>query len=175
MLDQPCSNERILGSWVREIYRLLDKRGSFEYIFFDRRLSHAGPLARALEPFFYEETQFSFCDHPQNQQSEITGRDNCTLCQNTATTEPVTAARFLELLANQGFTIEKNMTLMFPISLLSTFFTQDGQRVREDRGISELDELETAPALVSLMEKIHEECRVSQTAWKCIIGCAVKT
>lgn len=167
--------EDILESWLREIHRLLDKRGSFEYIFFERRLNHAGPLARELEPFFYED-QFPFCDHPQNNHSDIiTGRENYPLYHITVTDEPVTAARFLELLANEGFTIEKNMTIMFPISLLSTIFTQDGQHFREDGGRSEPHEPHVTPTLASLLEKVHEECRESQAAWKCIIGCASKT
>lgn len=172
--DRSRYNENILESWVREIHRILDNHGSFEYIFFERRLNHAGPLARELEPFFYED-QFRFCDHPQNNHSDITGRENCPLCQITETNEPVTAARFLELLANEGFTIEKNMTIMFPISLLSTIFTQDGQRLREDGGQFELDGSHITPMLASLLEKVHEECRESQAAWKCIIGCASKT
>lgn len=168
-------HEDILESWLREIHRLLDKRGSFEYIFFERRLNHAGPLARELEPFFYED-QFPFYDHPQNNHPYIiTGRENCPLCHITATDEPVTVVRFLELLANEGFTIEKNMTIMFPIPLLSTIFTQDGQRFREYGGRYELDEPHITPILASLMEKVHEECRESQAAWKCIIGCASKT
>jgi SAM-dependent methyltransferase len=168
-------HENMLESWLREIHRLLDKRGSFEYIFFERRLNHAGPLARELEPFFYED-QFPFCYHPQSNHSDIiTRRENCHLCHITATDEPVTVARFLELLANEGFTIGKNMTIMFPIPLLSTIFTQDGQRFREHGGKSELNEPHVTPILASLMEKVHEECRESQAAWKCIIGCASKT
>jgi hypothetical protein len=63
---------------------------------------------------------------------------------------------------------------MFPVSLLSTIFTEDGQRFR-DGGRSDLDKLDITPTLASLMEKVHEECRASQAAWKCIIGCALKT
>ncbi|KAH8696585.1 hypothetical protein BGW36DRAFT_428587 [Talaromyces proteolyticus] len=173
--SRPWSNEKTLESWIREIHRVLDNGGSFEYIFFERRLNNAGPLTREVEPFLYEEDQFYFFNQDQHQNSRFTVRENCTPCLSTTTCGLVTAVRFLELLANEGFTIEKNTTLMFPLSLLSTAFTQDGQRFRENRRESELDKPDVNPKLALLAEMVYEECRVSQTAWRCIIGCAQKT
>jgi hypothetical protein len=83
----------------------------------------------------------------------------------------MTGPRFLELLSQEGFVTEKSTTLMFPLTLLSSIFTQDGQRLKDH---SQSDQIRTTPLLVSLMKTIDEECKTSQTARRCIIGYARK-
>src|SRR4051812_17677410 len=40
--------QRSLKSWIGEFYRVLNKGGCLEYIFFDRGLSNTGPLTENL-------------------------------------------------------------------------------------------------------------------------------
>jgi hypothetical protein len=86
----------------------------------------------------------------------------------------MTGAQFLELLTSEGFRTEKSTTLMFPFALLSLIFTQDGQRLRANQGGSGSDQSNVTPLLASLMKTIDEECRTSQTAWRCTIGSVQK-
>ncbi|KAL2827992.1 hypothetical protein BDW59DRAFT_159950 [Aspergillus cavernicola] len=167
------STEHTLRSCVQEIYRILDRSGSFEFLFFDRQLSHAGPLTREMEPFLYQDDRYCKCRRAQDKQTGSVHLDACA-CQATPTPEPVTGAQFLEILASEGFITEKSTTLMFPLSLLSIIFTRDGQRLRGSRGDSEHHQPDVTPLLTSLMKTIYEECRTSQTAWRCIIGSALK-
>ncbi|KAL2829336.1 hypothetical protein BJY01DRAFT_255061 [Aspergillus pseudoustus] len=154
--------------WVQQIHRILDKGGNFEFFFFDSHLSHAGPLTRQMEPCLYEEHRLCSCGQTY---------EACA-CRTPATADPtaeaMTGAQFLELLAREGFTTEKCTTLMFPFSLLSSVFTQDGQQLKMNQTNSGSGRSEVTPLLVSLIKMIDEECRETQTAWKCIIGSARK-
>jgi SAM-dependent methyltransferase len=152
-------------SWVREIHRILDKGGHFEFFFFDCQLSHAGPLTREMEPCLYQDHQFCGC----RQIYEA-----CTCSPATPTSEAMTGAQFLELLASEGFIMEKSTILMFPFSFLSQIFTQDGQRLKVNQEDPRSGQSNATPLLASLMKMIDEECRASQTAWRCIIGSAQK-
>ncbi|KAL2837109.1 hypothetical protein BJY01DRAFT_221296 [Aspergillus pseudoustus] len=120
-----------------------------------------------MEPFLYEELP-PCCTCSRSRTSQVP----CT-CSSLASsnTDAMTGARFLELLSQEGFVTEKSTTLMFPLTLLSSIFTRDGQQLRED---SQSDQVSMTPLLVSLMKTIHEECKTSQTAWRCIIGYARK-
>lgn len=64
---------------------------------------------------------------------------------------------------------------MFPFSILSQIFTQGGQGLKVNQEDSRSGQLHVTPLLASLMKMIDEECRASQTAWRCIIGSAQKT
>jgi hypothetical protein len=85
--------------------------------------------------------------------------------------EAMTGLRFLELLSQEGFVTEKSTTLMFPLTLLSSIFAQDGQRLKDH---SQSHQVSKTPLLVSLMKTIDEECKTSQTSRRCIIGYARK-
>jgi cell wall assembly regulator SMI1 len=79
------------------------------------------------------------------------------------------------LLASEGFTIEKNITLMFPLDILSTVFTHDGQRLRSDQGSShQANNPDVTPLLAALMKTVYDECREFKTAWRCVVGSARK-
>jgi hypothetical protein len=87
----------------------------------------------------------------------------------------VTGAQFLQLLASEGFTIAKNTTLMFPLDILSTLFTQDGQSLRSDQGSSrQANNPDVTPLLAALTKTVCDECKEFQTAWRCIVGSARK-
>ncbi|KAF9885309.1 hypothetical protein FE257_013026 [Aspergillus nanangensis] len=154
-LPTPQQCEDSLRSYVRDIYRVLDTAGSIEYVFFDQQLTHAGPLTQELEPFLYG--------------------DSNNLRTPNMTPEPITGTRFLEILASEGFVTEKNSTLMFPLSLLSTVFTQDGQRLRSHQGSPSVFEVSYGtPMLESLMKTVYHEGREYPTTWKCVLGSAQK-
>ncbi|KAH8696593.1 hypothetical protein BGW36DRAFT_428594 [Talaromyces proteolyticus] len=72
--------------WVRDIHRILDEGGNFEFFFFDSHVSHAGPLTRQMEPCLYNcRWSYEAC--------------TCTPAA-TATQEAITVIHFLELLAS---------------------------------------------------------------------------
>jgi SAM-dependent methyltransferase len=152
-------------AWVREINRVLDKDGHFEFLFFDCHLSHAGPLTREVEPCLYQDHRFCSC----SQIHEV-----CTCSPAGPILEALTGAQFLELLASEGFVTEKSTTLLFPFSLLSQIFTQDGQRLKVSQEDSRSDQSDVTPLLASVMKMIDEECKASRTAWRCVIGTAQK-
>ncbi|KAL2862456.1 uncharacterized protein BJX67DRAFT_366284, partial [Aspergillus lucknowensis] len=66
--------------------------------------------------------------------------------------------------------MEKCTTLLFPFSLMSSVFTQDGQQLKVNQTDPGRGRSEVTPPLASLIERIDEECRETQTAWRCIIG-----
>lgn len=152
-------------SWVREIHRVLNRVGYLEFLLFDCHLSHAGPLTREMEPCLYQSHQFCSC-------SQI--NEECICSPAGLTSEAMTGAQFLELLASEGFIMEKSTTLRFPFPLLSQNFTQDGQQSKVNQEAFRSGQSDVTPLLASLMKMIDEECRASQTAWRCIIGSAKK-
>jgi ubiquinone/menaquinone biosynthesis C-methylase UbiE len=155
------------ASWVRQVHRVLKKGGSFEFLFFDSHLKHAGPLTREMEPFLYEELPpFCTCSSTRTESP-----CSCSSLAGTSNRNTMTGARFLELLSQEGFVTEKSTTLMFPLTLLSSIFTRDGQRLKDD---AQSHHVSMTPLLVSLLKTIDEECKTSQTAWRCIIGYARK-
>ncbi|KAJ0415052.1 hypothetical protein BJY00DRAFT_318246 [Aspergillus carlsbadensis] len=187
--DRSRSPVLSLEACVREIHRVLVKGGSFEYIIFDRRLVNVGPLTRELEPFLYEHEHSSstgICMEGQGQNNahahphSSTANQGATICclgtpSGSTTHYFVTGTQFLRLLGSEGFTIEKNTTLMFPLDILSTVFTQDGQRRRSDQGGSyQANSPDVTPLLAALMRMVYDECKEYQTAWKCIVGSARK-
>ncbi|KAL3458910.1 hypothetical protein BJX64DRAFT_291690 [Aspergillus heterothallicus] len=149
-------------SWVREIYRVLDKGGSLEFLFIDSDLTNVGPLTREMAPCLYDDHRLCRCSQDH---------DACICSPTTPTPEAMTGAQFLDLLARERFVIEKSTTLMFPFTLISSMFTPDGQQLKV---YQQNDRLDVTPLLASLMKTIDEECRVHQTAWRCIIGSAQK-
>ncbi|KAL3447750.1 hypothetical protein BJX65DRAFT_307807 [Aspergillus insuetus] len=178
-----------LETCIREIYRVLANGGSLEYIVFDRRLVNVGPLTKELEPFLYEDEHSSctgICMEGQGQQnkpqsnSSSTSQGSSTICCLGSPSRRtahyfVTGAQFLQLLTSEGFTVEKNTTLMFPLDILSTVFTRDGQRLRSDQGSShQANHPDVTPLLAALMKTVYDECREFQTAWRCIVGSARK-
>jgi hypothetical protein len=116
---------------------------------------------------------------PQSR-SKSTSQASSTVCSlgspsGSTTHYFVTGAQFLQLLASEGFTIEKNTTLMFPLDILSTVFTQDGQRLRSDEGSShQANNPDVTPLLAALMKTVYDECGEFKTVWKCIVGSARK-
>jgi SAM-dependent methyltransferase len=153
--------------WVQEVHRILDKGGNFEFFFVDSRLSHAGPLTSQMEPHLYDNHRLCSCG--QTYQACA-----CTTAAVDLTAEAMTGTQFLELLASEGFATEKCTTLMFPFSLLSSVFTRDGQRLKVNQADSGSGRSEVTPLLASLIKTIDQECRETQTAWRCIIGSARK-
>jgi hypothetical protein len=187
-LNRQQSPVPTLKTCVREIHRVLAKGGSLEYIVFDRRLVNVGPVTKELEAFLYEDEHSSctgICmegqlNSPQSSPNSTSqgSSTSCFLESPTGSTRQyfVTGAQFLQLLVSEGFTIEKNTNLMFPLDILSTVFTQDGQRLRSDPGSShQADSPDVTPLLAALMRTVYDECREYQTAWRCIIGSARKT
>ncbi|KAJ0415393.1 hypothetical protein BJY00DRAFT_317819 [Aspergillus carlsbadensis] len=184
--DRSPSSVLTLEACIHEIYRVLSKGGSLEYVVFDRRLVNVGPLTKQLEPFLYE-GEHSSCtgtcmegqqNNPQcNSNSTTQGSAICCLGSPSERTTAsfITGAQFLQLLASKGFTIEKNTTLMFPLDILSTVFTQDGQRLQSGQAVSRhADSPDGTPLLASLIQAVYAECREFQTAWRCIVGSARK-
>jgi hypothetical protein len=63
----------------------------------------------------------------------------CVCFVRSKSQDGVTGNKFLDMLQRQGFTIERNTNLMFPLSTLSSVITQDGQRQNKNPGRFALD------------------------------------
>lgn len=100
-----------------------------------------------MEPFLYED----HCSCGQTSEA----------CACTSATEPAPEAlngsQFLELLASEGFTTEKCAILMFPFPVLSSVFTQDGQRLKIKQAHSQSGLSDVTPLLMSLIKTIDED------------------
>lgn len=188
----PSRNETKLC--LQEFFRVLSPGGCFEYVYFDRRLYNPQLLTAAMEPFFYEDAnQHCHCVNTLSRKAqnanEVPPR-NFSYPHSQFEKSPsslvgdhqsigLSAAEFLALVEAVGFTPVRNTVLWFPVTTLSTLFTQEGLR-RQTASIylGSVDDAESVSKLNSatteLLERIHRECMTSDTSWKCIVGWAKK-
>jgi hypothetical protein len=125
--SQTTKGRSLLASGEQHVYRVLDNGGCLEYIFFDRGLKNTGLLTENIEPFFYGQANCR-CEGLQvDSMGEVNASQRACLTYNSSQ-DGVGGAQFFDMLGSQGFMIEQNSSLMFPLSALSTLITEVGQR-----------------------------------------------
>jgi hypothetical protein len=147
MREPGCISE-VEGTLV-DCFRILRHGGILEYIFFERRLSNAGPLAQKLEEAW-----------------------------NVNVNGFVSISQFMAAIDKVGFTGGQHFRTTFGLVTLNRLFDgcgrRRGQGIRAELGKVSLRMGDTSSQGLEVLRELQNECEKLGTGWRCVIGWCTK-
>jgi hypothetical protein len=132
-----------------ECFRILRHGGILEYIFFERRLSNAGPLAQELEGTW---------------EVDVGGS--------------VSISHFMGAIDKVGFIRGQHLRTTFGLVTLNRLFDgcgrRKGQGLRAELGKVSLRLEGTSSQGAEILGQLRKECEELGTGWRCVIGWCIK-
>ncbi|CEL02302.1 hypothetical protein ASPCAL03473 [Aspergillus calidoustus] len=134
---------------LAECFRILRQGGILEYIFFERRLSNAGPRAKELEEIW-----------------------------NVDVDGALSISHFMAALDQAGFIGGQHLRTIFGLVTLNRLFDEHGRRrgkgIRAQVGLMGLGMGSTSSPGAEGLGELQKECEEGGTGWRCVIGWCIK-
>jgi hypothetical protein len=145
----PQARASDLERTLAECFRILRQEGILEYIFFERRLSNAGPRAKELEEIW-----------------------------NVDVDGALSISHFMAALDQAGFIGGQHLRTIFGLVTLNRLFDEHGRlrgkSIRAEVGLMGLGMGSTSSPGAEGLGELQKECEEGGTGWRCVIGWCIK-